>query len=566
MRGSGQYWSRTVECIKDVLDRTSPAPGRHLRTNQALCMRLRQELQSTLDVLQKELPEPGRQGPLVTQLYCAVKRAEMLVVNCSTKHWLPIASTPLEAMEGFVKIIKELQFWRRMVVVQLYSKTVEEIFDEVFGKSRQLDMLEEEMRKDSTTLVSKLEDEMGMLRASPRRFFMFRRHKRLELAEFMRLKLSSQGYGRADRANQLLLRPPPQLETAIKQLSQRVRAAPQGGIIMDLKWMKRKYCFKVISGINQSEAIIHVGLHHPHIVTLICAFEDVDKDKTCLVMEEEEGDFAELIEKKMKDNVTSPFPLPVAIDIMIQVADALRYLHSKKVGHRDIKSKNVLWTRDETLIKDDGEAYKVKVADFGSAKADLEEISSEERHQNRTWKTGTTRWRAPELYEQSKAGSDQMKYPLMVDIFSLGIFFYELLTGKLPYADTKDNKKIQERILRDPAPGPLSDLPPYLEFCLQSCWGLEPCRRPNSEQIYQMLLHARNLKLGIIYNDRASLFAYETRDGERNQFEGNYFRSYTRSACQIVMRSKTMQHIIYCLGYYRGLISNVLFTVESTTY
>jgi len=530
-------------------------------------MRLREELKSTLDVLEKELPEPGRQGPLVTQLYCAVKRAEMLVVNCSTKQWLLIASTPLEAMEGFVKIIKELQFWTRMVVVQRYGKTVEEIFDEVFGKSRQLDMLEEEMREDSTTLVSKLEDKMRMLRAFPRRFFMFRRQKRLELAEFMTRKLSSQGYGRADCANQLLLRPPSQLETAIKQLSQSVRAAPQGGLIMDLKWMKRKYCFKVISGIIQSEAIIHVGLHHPHIVTLMCAFEDVDKDKTCLVMEEEEGDFAELIEKKMKGNVTSPFPLPVAIDIMIQVADALRYLHSKKVGHRDIKSRNILWTRDETLIKDVGEVYKVKVADFGSAKADLEEISSEERHQNRTWKTGTTRWRAPELYEPSKAGSDQMKYPLMVDIFSLGIFFYELLTGQPPYADTERLQDVQERILRDPAPGPLPDsLPPYLKFCLQSCWVLEPSRRPNSEQIYQMLLHARNLQLGIIYNDHASLFAYNTRDGERNQFEGNYFRSYTRSACQIVMRSKTMQRRIYCLGYNGGLISNVLFTVESTTY
>jgi serine/threonine protein kinase len=124
------------------------------------------------------------------------------------------------------------------------------------------------------------------------------------------------------------------------------------------------------------------------------------------------------------------------------------------------------------------------------------------------------------LYEPSKAGSDQMKYPLMVDIFSLGIFFYELLTGQRPYGDT-EQLKVQETILRDPAPGLLPDsLPRHLKFCLHSCWDLEPSRRPNSEQIYQMLLHARNLDLKINYNDHASLFVYETRDGERNQFKG----------------------------------------------
>jgi eukaryotic-like serine/threonine-protein kinase len=151
------------------------------------------------------------------------------------------------------------------------------------------------------------------------------------------------------------------------------------------------------------EAEIAGQLSHPSIVTIYDVGEY--RDLTYMAMEFLEGDDLEnFISKK------SLLPFRKVLDIVMRVAEALDFAHKTEVIHRDIKPANIM------LLKNGD----VKVTDFGIAKA----ISS-----SRT-KTGvilgTPNYMSPEQIMGQKI--DQKS-----DIFSLGVLFYQLLTGETPF-------------------------------------------------------------------------------------------------------------------------------------
>lgn len=112
-----------------------------------------------------------------------------------------------------------------------------------------------------------------------------------------------------------------------------------------------------------------------------------------------------------------------ALAIVPQICDALKYAHDSGVIHRDIKPENILLDR----------AGAVKIADFGLAKLGTENPQAIEDDQTqdatitRQGQTmGTPHYMAPEQLEHSHEVDHR------ADIYSLGVVFYELLTGELP--------------------------------------------------------------------------------------------------------------------------------------
>src|SRR5262245_58746375 len=104
-----------------------------------------------------------------------------------------------------------------------------------------------------------------------------------------------------------------------------------------------------------------------------------------------------------------------AIRVVPQVCDALQYAHDKGVVHRDIKPENI-------LLNEQG---RVKIADFGLAKLLGREPAAATLTGTRQI-LGTPHYMAPEQMERPTAVDHR------ADIFSLGVLFYEMLTGKLP--------------------------------------------------------------------------------------------------------------------------------------
>eukprot|EP01088_Endostelium_zonatum_P018380 TRINITY_DN5881_c0_g1_i1.p1 TRINITY_DN5881_c0_g1~~TRINITY_DN5881_c0_g1_i1.p1 ORF type:complete len:651 (-),score=156.16 TRINITY_DN5881_c0_g1_i1:135-2087(-) len=139
--------------------------------------------------------------------------------------------------------------------------------------------------------------------------------------------------------------------------------------------------------------------HHPHFVQFIGLVEH--DGYIYLVTEYVPG--GDLRKYLKKPDVHMSWGLRV--DIALDVARAMAFLHSKGVMHRDIKSKNILV----------GESWKMKVCDFGFARSFTRD------GKKRYTLCGTEDWMAPELI----LGDD---YDEKVDVFSYGIVLLEIIT------------------------------------------------------------------------------------------------------------------------------------------
>src|SRR6185503_17008156 len=104
-----------------------------------------------------------------------------------------------------------------------------------------------------------------------------------------------------------------------------------------------------------------------------------------------------------------------ALTIVGQVCEALAYAHDEGVVHRDIKPENVLLDRKG----------QIKIADFGLAKL-LDPKRAEVSLTGSGQLMGTPHYMAPEQFEKP------LEVDRRADIYSLGVMFYEMLTGELP--------------------------------------------------------------------------------------------------------------------------------------
>jgi serine/threonine-protein kinase len=151
------------------------------------------------------------------------------------------------------------------------------------------------------------------------------------------------------------------------------------------------------------EAQIAGKLAHPSIVAVYDVGEDYDL--TYMAMEYLEG---ESLQKYCRKGFL--LPLRKVLFIVSEVALALDYAHRQGVIHRDVKPANIM------VLKDG----KVKVTDFGIAKA----VSSSQTKSGIV--LGTPNYMSPEQINGHQIDGRS-------DIFSLGVVFFELLTGMLPF-------------------------------------------------------------------------------------------------------------------------------------
>lgn len=160
----------------------------------------------------------------------------------------------------------------------------------------------------------------------------------------------------------------------------------------------------------QREAQTLAKLHHPNIVAVF-DFGQVE-GLYYFVMEYVDG---VTLRETIQSKTVSP---DAALKMIPVICDALQFAHSRGVVHRDIKPENILVDREGQL----------KIADFGLAKMlNHDGKASKEMELTGTQQVmGTAKYMAPEQMATSKSVDHR------ADIYSLGVVFYELLTGEAP--------------------------------------------------------------------------------------------------------------------------------------
>ncbi len=267
-----------------------------------------------------------------------------------------------------------------------------------------------------------------------------------------------------------------------------------GGDVGEVIWLNKKCALKIIRipniGKEEKEVSILKRCHHPHIVKFFWYWKD---KKSHIMMEWMPKNLYTHIKAQVQGKPGIPFKLHVAIDIMLQVANAMRYLHNRKIVHRDLKTSNIL----VQPIMECSEGYlHVKLADFGIAKTyNMTETSS-----TQTSCQGTPAYAAPEVNFGQPVVHEKKspKFPPKADVWSFAMVCSEILTGEPPFASeprATRRSKIIEHDLRPPLP---NDCPSYLRFCITSCWELAPEKRPNFSIICRNLMLAKTMSLGII--------------------------------------------------------------------
>lgn len=122
----------------------------------------------------------------------------------------------------------------------------------------------------------------------------------------------------------------------------------------------------------------------------------------------------------------APVPPEKAVVYIGQVCEGLAHLHEKGLLHRDLKPSNILLSENLTDLR---------IADFGLAKQS--DLTFSQMSLTRTGaQVGTVHFLAPELYLDANSESVQS------DLYSLGVIFYQLLTGKLPIGHFKKISEI----------------------------------------------------------------------------------------------------------------------------
>ena len=203
----------------------------------------------------------------------------------------------------------------------------------------------------------------------------------------------------------------------------------------------------------QREALSASSLNHPNVVEMYDVGED--NGNFYIVMEYIDGKTLKQLIKK-RGHLT----VPEAIDIMIQLTGGLGVAHESYIIHRDIKPQNI-------MILEDG---MVKITDFGIAMA----INAADLTQTNSV-MGSVHYLPP---EQAAGKGSTIKS----DIYSLGILFYEMLAGTMPFRG-ETAVEIALKHIKEPMPSIRKvnpKVPQSVENIIYKCTAKNPKNRYNN--------------------------------------------------------------------------------------
>jgi serine/threonine protein kinase len=211
-------------------------------------------------------------------------------------------------------------------------------------------------------------------------------------------------------------------------------------------------------------------LSHPGIVTIFDVGEEPETRSPYIVMEFVAG---QSLDKLLLSRDDNKLPAETALQVTLELAEALDCAHGQGVVHRDLKPANI-------LITEDGHA---KIADFGIAKLNLANLTVTGRT------VGTPAYMSPEQLSGEEVDGRS-------DLFSLGVILYTALTGYRPFQGNSAMTVSFKVVNRDPVPASIldTDLPPGLDYIIARAMAKDPAQR--YQRGMEMVLDIQELREG----------------------------------------------------------------------
>src|SRR5436190_12586645 len=209
------------------------------------------------------------------------------------------------------------------------------------------------------------------------------------------------------------------------------------------------------------EALAAGRINHPKVVTIFDVVEH--QGSACLVMELLAG---ETLADRMKQ--TGPMAFVEAVAIMLPAMRGVAAAHAHGVIHRDLKPDNIFLCMDA-----DGSIQNCKVLDFGVSKLTVADAATTGDITLSGNVVGTPEYMAPEQVRAGKHADHR------VDIYSLGVVFYEMLAGRPPFVGEHFSGLMLDIMQRDPPPlaSLRSDVPRRLASVIHRALARELDRR-----------------------------------------------------------------------------------------
>ena len=210
------------------------------------------------------------------------------------------------------------------------------------------------------------------------------------------------------------------------------------------------------------EARAAAALRHPNVAAVYHFGASRDGTHCYYAMELVEGETLEALVRR-----DGPLNSKVALEIAIQITQALMAATAHGLIHRDLKPGNIMLTRSGT----DAAELQAKIIDFGLAKAVAD--AGGEMDITHGGFVGTPNFASPEQFESGPVD-------VRSDIYSLGATLWFALTGKTPFAgrSIEEIRRAQKLAALPTEQLKAAHVPPFLRSLLKSMLALEPAGRP----------------------------------------------------------------------------------------
>ncbi|CAM6040512.1 unnamed protein product [Sphagnum compactum] len=301
------------------------------------------------------------------------------------------------------------------------------------------------------------------------------------------------------------------------------QASGSFGDVFTTVWREETYAMKVPKPgcleIFKQEIEALAGMHHPHIMRLVCCTEGPATRECSYLMEKMDMTLFDMLEEHQ---ILCLLP---AVDLMLQVAEGMKHLHSMGLVHRDLKPHNILVkkvqqvsfphrydpTRILTSLPQPNPVWIAKVSDFGTSKAKNESTAYSHKTKG---PIGSPMYMAPEVYDLEPDDEIPERFhPMKTDVYSFGILCSVMVTGKsspFEFEELVPTKKFKNNVRQGKRPTLPPDCPDRLSWLINRCWHGVPLSRPSFHDICRELRYIKGL---LLTDDKSTLVKIPRNEG-----------------------------------------------------